>query len=476
MTSANASVPSPTPEQRRVAAGMFERANQVAATGNHDYGIRLLLDCCKLDPANLIYRQALRRTERARYKNNMRGSWLGWLLSRPARARLRSSLRAGEHIAVLEHGERILARNPWDVGVQMDMSSSADALGLLDLGVWILEQARQAAPRHVALNRSLAELYEKRGNFTQAIALWNLVSKEIPNDLEIRQKIKNLQAHDTIARGNYVEAATADPNKQTSGSFRVLQKQKATPPPGGDPTMRETSDLRTRLEADPTNAALHLQLARIHRRAGQLDQARAVLTQGLGPTGNAFELAIELADLETEPFRRNLAVTEEKLAKTPEDPQLRKIRSQLRKEVNGRELDIYRRKADRQPTDLSLRFELGIRLMKAALLDEAIRELQAAKGDQRLRWQVLSALGYCFKARNNWKLAERNFAEALEALPVTETNGRKEILFELAKGHADAGELAQALELAHELANLDFGYRDISRLLDEWQARLQQAS
>ncbi len=52
----------PSPEHRRVAAGQFERANQVVATGNFDYGIRLLLSCCQLDPSNLIYRQALRRT------------------------------------------------------------------------------------------------------------------------------------------------------------------------------------------------------------------------------------------------------------------------------------------------------------------------------------------------------------------------------------------------------------------------------
>ena len=71
---------------------MFERANQVVATGNYDYGIRLLFSCCKLDPANLIFRQALRRTEKAKYRNNLRGSWLAWLWSWPLRARLKEIL------------------------------------------------------------------------------------------------------------------------------------------------------------------------------------------------------------------------------------------------------------------------------------------------------------------------------------------------------------------------------------------------
>jgi hypothetical protein len=40
----------PPGDHRRIAVGQFDRANQVIATGNHDYGIRLLLGCCKLDP------------------------------------------------------------------------------------------------------------------------------------------------------------------------------------------------------------------------------------------------------------------------------------------------------------------------------------------------------------------------------------------------------------------------------------------
>ena len=49
---------------------------------------------------------------------------------------------------------------------------------------------------------------------------------------------------------------------------------------------------------------------------------------------------------------------------------------------------------------------------------------------------------------------------------------RKELLYELAQGCAEAGDLDRAVDLAHDLANLDFGYRDISRLLDGWEALL----
>jgi tetratricopeptide (TPR) repeat protein len=488
MDTANILTPAaPSPEQRRVAAGQFEHANQVIATHkNFDYGIRLLLSCCQLDPANLIYRQALRRTQRAKYNNNLKGAWLAWLRTWPTKARVKSSLRKGDFLQVLEHGERVLVRNPWDVGTQMDMAAAADALGMLDVAVWLLEQARHKDPRDPGLNRTLAELYEKRGNFTQAIALWEMVRKVRPNDPDAQHKVKDLAASDTIARGGYQEASGAATdeavNVATKEAAAATTPTREVPQPVNrpkqdsvtHPVLREAAGLRERIKGDPTNANGWLQLAGIYRRADDIEQARAVLMEGLGPTGNSFHLMLELTDLDIEPFRRDLAVAEDKLRAHPSNKELYRIRKRLLKEVNLRELELHRMKADRFPTEMVHRFEVGVRLLRAGKIDEAIAELQAARADQRLYWQTLIHLGYCFKARNNWKLARRNFEEALQHLPGNERELRKEILFSIAEGCAANNDLAHAVELAQELANEDFAYREIGRLLDEWEARLRQ--
>ncbi len=476
-------LPPPSPDHRRVAAGQFDRANEVINTGNFDYGIQLLLNCCKLDPANLIYRQALRRTEKAKYKNNLRGSRLAFLTTSTTKARLKAAKGARDYLKVLEHGEEVLVRNPWDVGTQMDMAEAAEALGLLDLAVWTLEQARQKNPKDATVNRALARLFEKRGNFSQAIMLWELVRKVDPQDIEAQHKAKDLAASDTIARGNYEAVVARDlpqdtdlegqggPGKEVDA--RTGEESPAAAP--GDRAAREAAPLLARVEADPTNANTYLHLAAIYRRADQVERARQVLESGLVPTGNSFELMVELADLDIEPFRRNLVITEEKLRAQPQDEELRKIRIRLLKEINTRELDLFRQKADRYPTEMAHRFELGVRLLRAGQTDEAILELQAARSDPRQRWRALLYLGFCFKSRNNWRLAQRNFEEALQNLPVGEDASRKELLFQLAQGFAEAGDLAKAVDLGYELANLDFGYRDIGRLLDDWQARLQRA-
>jgi tetratricopeptide (TPR) repeat protein len=200
-----------------------------------------------------------------------------------------------------------------------------------------------------------------------------------------------------------------------------------------------------------------------------------VLRQGLGPSGNDFEIQVAIIDLELEPFRKNLALTDEKLKSAPADENLRTIRGRLLKEINARELDLFRLKADRQPGDLGLRLELGLRLLRAGQTDEAISELQNVRRDPRNLGKAAMYLGFGFKARNNWRLAQRNFEEALKHLPQSAESDRKEVLFQLAQGHAEAGDYSQAVEFGHELANLDFGYRSIGRLIDDWQSRLQKA-
>src|SRR3954468_2665170 len=116
--------PSPSPEHRRIAAERFEHARRAVTTGNHDYAVQLLLTCCKLDPANLIYRQELRRTQKARHNNNLRGSFFSFLTTAKPKAKLKAAKRSRDYLRVLEHGEQVLTRNPWDLGTQMDMAAA----------------------------------------------------------------------------------------------------------------------------------------------------------------------------------------------------------------------------------------------------------------------------------------------------------------------------------------------------------------
>ena len=480
-------LPRPTADQKRIAADSFARAKEAVTNGGFDYAVDLLLTCCRLDPANFYYRQTLRKTQKDKYGNNLRGSRFAFFSTPRWKGKVKVAKRNREYLKVLEYGEQVLNRNPWDAGTQMDMSEAFDALGLADLAVFSLDQARQKFPRDATLNRALARLFEKRGDFQKAIVLWQLVKEASPQDVEASHKAKDLAASETIQRGQYVEAAAGTKESPVVGRIesRATGKQ--------DKGAREADPLRKRIEADPTEPSLYIQLATIYRKHGQDDRARATLQQALGPTGNAFPVQLALMDLDLAPVRKNLEHTEAKLKKVRDksrpaddgeadgddeplsEDDLVKLRGKLVREINTREIDIFRVKADRFPNEVGHRLELGVRLLKADLAEEAIAELQQARKDDRLKWKAAMYLGLCFKKRANWRLAQRNFEEALAALPEAEDAGKKELLYQLATGSAEAGDLARAIDLGHELANMDYAFKGIGKLLDEWTDRLQNA-
>jgi len=181
-----------------------------------------------------------------------------------------------------------------------------------------------------------------------------------------------------------------------------------------------------------------------------------------------------LSELEIEILRRGVGQTERQLLAAPQDEKLLKTLRKLHHKIETLELASFRLKVERDPADKTLRLELGKRLLDALQIDEAIAELQVARGEQRLYWKAVLYLGHCFAKREKWPLAQRNFEEALKNLPDGEKEHRKEVMFLLAEGYAEAGELPRAIELALDLADMDYSYRNIGQLLEEYQRRLQE--
>jgi serine/threonine protein kinase len=195
--------PSPSSmEHRQAALGQFQRASQVVAEGNADYAIELLLACCRLDPTNLLYRHALRRAYPVRDRSGAQG-WRGWLRGLSLLLRFHKAKRTGNHVEVVNLGEELISRNPGNISIQLDMAAAADAAGLVNLAVWLLEQAKLKDSQHLRVNRALACLLERKQDYPRALVFWELVAKADPTNVEAHQKMKDLAARETIARGHY---------------------------------------------------------------------------------------------------------------------------------------------------------------------------------------------------------------------------------------------------------------------------------
>jgi tRNA A-37 threonylcarbamoyl transferase component Bud32/tetratricopeptide (TPR) repeat protein len=189
---------------KELAAGQFERAKEVMATDNQElaYARELLVSCCRLDPAKIVYRRTLRHVGRAIERDKPWARWLAPVGALAAKAKLKVAQAAGDHAKVLEYGEEVLARMPGDVATQLNMVEAARSLEMPALSMWLLEEVCKQDTEDVDLLRLLGRAYEKDDEIEKAIHVWNGVLKLVPYDLEARRKLDKLSVDGTIRRGH----------------------------------------------------------------------------------------------------------------------------------------------------------------------------------------------------------------------------------------------------------------------------------
>jgi tetratricopeptide (TPR) repeat protein len=188
-------------DTHRIADGQFEYALRAVATGDLDCGTALLLNCCRLDPGNLAFHQALRQAQLARRDMPGQRPWL----SLPRRWTLWCWLVAAQKLhrplRVLQCAEQLLVCDPDDVASQLAMAEAADAAGFTDVVRWLLETTHAAKPEHPGIARALAHVLEEQGELQRAIDLWEQIAAADASDCEAHKKYRDVAAQ--LLTGRY---------------------------------------------------------------------------------------------------------------------------------------------------------------------------------------------------------------------------------------------------------------------------------
>jgi len=450
---------------REAAQRFYVHGLEAARKGHFDYAIQLLREACRASPESLMFRRALRAAQRQRLGNRPPGR-LAAVGTLAAKAKLRTQLARGNLAKALEACEDVLTANPWDVAALTQEASILDQLGHLDAAIWNAEIAAQTDPNDWAANRLLATLYEKRGEYSRAIACWERVRRIRPEDKEAAARIKDLAAAETIQRGGYDDAEHIEdvlvetPEAQAKSSAGAARGQD------------RLEALRERVESDPTDLQAHLELSHLLRARRRWDEAAKLMQRALHASGGHPDAQTELAEIELDRLRFDLEMARVALQRQPNDPTLQRRAAEAEQRLNEYELREYRRRVERYPRDAKLRCELAIRLARAKLYDEAITQLQQVRSDPRQRFAALMWLGHCFFAKRIFRLAERHYRDALELLT---TSGQasdehlKELHYLLGRTYEELADREQAQRHYEEAAAIDYGYRDVA-------TRLQQLS
>lgn len=466
----------------RVALECFSKGNDSLKRGDYDYAIEMFFQCAKLVPDRLQFRQALRAAEYKKYNNNKKGAIGASLRMKPSQASLAFAKSRKKWADVVEAAEEALKLNPWESGILFDLAKGLRELSANESAIWVAQCAADVDKQNKDLYVFLAEVYEAENMFDKAIGAWEMVRKIDPSDNDALAKARQLAAASTIQRGRYEDTDSFRKQMQDSQKSQqdVFGEDEPAPVDTAEARLRrEVLQVKEKLEANPANAGLCLQLGDLYRKLGDFDAATKAYQQGLDATGGAdLDLKARILDCQIDPLRQNLAVVRQRLESL--DPKAtnaaeeeKKLKSQFNAfsvELIKREVELYRFRTSVHQQDFTAHYELGFRLLQLHQLDEAIRSLQQARNDLQRKWEALYWLGYAFWLKKNYALADKNFSDSLEALPEGADDRRKKVLYYRGRVAEDRKDAAAAIKYFNEVAAIDYGYKDVAKRLDELNA------
>lgn len=449
-----------SPAKRKRLQQAFTHGSKMSGSGNYDYATELFKQCVIGDPGNAIYVQNFLGNLQKKYNNNKKGSKLAGISGAGTKATVKKASMQKDWPGVIKAGLDFLKLNPWDVSTLTAMAHACEELELDDAQLTYLKAALDYNIKDAAVNRAAAKVLARVGRFDEAITCWTRVQQADPSDMEAQRAIGNLTVEKTISRGGYEGAETSRDVRNRGGA-------------GGDdeadqPGMRMTPErqLEKAIAKDPSDTANYLKLAELHQRRERWDEAEKVMRQALEASGGDMNIRERLEDLELRRLRDQVAVAE-KQAQTEKTAEAVELYKKLREELNRKELEIYQARSNRYPTHLGLKFELAVRLVRAGMVKEAIKQFQDAKGDPRHKGEAMLYLGECFQRIKQYKLAMNSYRDAVEAIAAVDVDLKKKALYR-------AGCLAMALKdwdssekYLTTLAELDFGYKDVAERLDK---------
>jgi len=453
-----------TPEAKEMAKGCFQRAKEATQHNNFDYAIRLYLDGLRYNPRDLEDGHRGLRDCALRRRNQGKGGGLGALLGQAKGA---FSQMLGRHKDQMLALEEALARDPQNVTLLMQLMQTVRRLGYEDLAIWFGEIAAEETLRAKKPQKqvfiTLADLYEKADRYQDAVDALGQAVKIDPSERSLDKRARDLSARASITEGKLEEV----------GDFHDMIRDRAQASASATQRVVRTreqldaqyEDLKAALDKDPDNPIKMEALADNEARRSHIDEAMKLLQQALDQTGE-YRYKLRMDDIRMAEFRRKIRQLNEQLEAEPDRQDLKAKRQKLVKEQNEFELKAFTERHKQYPTDLPIRYELGLRQYRNKDHDAAIVSFQTTTRDPKRRIPSLNMLGKCFFAKKLYREAQSQFENAIEQYELTDDPLAKELRYNLARTFEVQNKVDQAIEWYSVIVQQDYQYQDAAKRLE----------
>jgi tetratricopeptide (TPR) repeat protein len=333
--------------------------------------------------------------------------------------------------------------------------------------VFSLEIAIKQNPTDKKLALQMADAYASSGQISKAESLYREIIKLNPGDPELQQELKALAARRTMAEGGYEkledgEGSYRDVLRDEQGAIELEQAGRAVKTP--ELAEKLIAKKVKEFEAEPNDMNLARSIADLYFEQKEFDNALIYLEK-IKESDKGADPSIEKRFTEI-----SLQMIDERINSLDrEDIDFEENARTLKQERLEVEIQSARRMAERYPSELQFRFELGEILFKAGKISEAIQEFQKAQANPHRRVATLNYLGQCFSKRGLHDVAIRSFQKALDEKTSFDEE-KKDLIYQLGLAQEAMGKKDEAIESFKQIYEVDIGFRDVGARVDAFYA------
>ncbi len=434
---------------------------------NFGYAISLLQGILKQVPEFLTGRQLLRRAEVTKQKAEKK-SFFNISTSTISVMKAQREVKKAPQRAV-EMIEKVLEDEPYNKQANLVLKEAAVAAGWPEIGVFALQTLLEENPRDVKLLHELGQLYHATGQSDQEVEVYNRVTEINPLDSNALRLGKDASARASMSSGGWTQAESYRElikDKEVAISLEQQSRMQLT----GEALDQQIAEVKTQQQAQPKNVDLARRLGALHEQKDDIESAVRWYQTAVDLTGASDAgLIRKVSDLKMKSAEREIAAHEEFLAanKTKDAVHAQKTEELVaaRKKRAGILIEETKKRLERNPTDLQLRFELGEHLVNAQRFREAVPELQRARQNPNARLKAMNLLGLCYRELGMLDLAMKQFEDAAREI-LTMDATKKDIVYNLGIVYERMGEREKSLNCMKQIYEADYGFKDVAERVE----------
>jgi tetratricopeptide (TPR) repeat protein len=321
------------------------------------------------------------------------------------------------------------------------------------------------------------------GEAEKAVHVFSKIAEINPSDLAAVKKSKDASAQASMKSGGWEQVASSDGKLDYRSLIKnkdeaVLLEQKNRVVKSTEMIDTQLGELYPQWEQNPENADISRRMAKLYEDRYLIEDDAESMSAAIyyfQHTNDVLKgtdpaVARKLSELQMKQLEASIKALEDWLEAYAEQSPEDAVKAQedldgLKKQKAELLISEAKKRVERNPTDLQLRYELGEQLVHAAQYTEAIAELQQARRNPNARLRAMNLLGQCYTEKGMLDLAVKQFKDAASEIIAMDIT-KKEILYKLGLVYERMGKRDESLDCMKEIYEVDYGYMDVAKRVE----------